>query len=183
MKLTLCGSARFMPSFVEWNRILSNHGHVVYSLGANARLEKQNSNEKLILDLVHFKKIIESEGIVVLNDQDYIGESTKKEIIFALLNGKRVFVTTKPAIRDWGLGDVVAFPASCLLGMDNVEAWKLCESRTADKSPPEEDKVYPELQEEQEGFTVVLTNEEFRLLQGFRKATKDKSHMDLNLQV
>src|SRR4249919_2933707 len=126
MKLTLCGSANFIPSFNEWNQNLSINGHIIYSLAANYRIP-EDAPEKQLLDLIHLRKIAESDGIVIINDSDYIGDSTKREILFACLSGKRLFATTQPNdLRDWGIGDVVVMNASALLGAEG-KSWKLCE--------------------------------------------------------
>lgn len=108
MKLTLCGSQRMEPSFHKWNRQLSFAGHTVYSLtvfpSTLSRKDKISSEEKVSLDATHRRKISASDAIVVLNGvESYLGESTKSEISFALLQGKQVFFETWPTKDQLGL--------------------------------------------------------------------------------
>jgi len=91
-KLTLCGSTRFRTAYEKVNRYLSLKGHVVYTVAffpnGGDTLGKQ---QKERLDLVHKAKIDNSDGIVVLDVDGYIGESTKSEIEYANLQNKHVW--------------------------------------------------------------------------------------------
>lgn len=105
MKITLCGSARFEPYFHLWNEILSLAGHTVYTLSVFPSLKNGNKNwysngEKTILDNIHLDKIKNSDAIVVLNVNAYIGESTLKEIEFAKNNKKELY-----CLESWGKGN------------------------------------------------------------------------------
>ena len=96
MRITLCGSAKFEPLFHEWNEKLTLAGHVCYSLAVFPSTKGENKNwynedQKTMLDLVHFAKIDNSDGIVVLNKDGYIGFSTNREIKWARLKNKKVF--------------------------------------------------------------------------------------------
>jgi hypothetical protein len=53
-----------------------------------------NEDQKTLLDLVHLDKISNSEAIVVIDVDEYYGESTKREIAWARLRSKRVFWIT-----------------------------------------------------------------------------------------
>jgi hypothetical protein len=92
-RITLCGSTRFMEHYNFWETHLTLAGNVVYSVAIDAHNtdEKPTGDEKAILDVVHLKKISNSDAIFVLNVDGYIGESTGREIDFALKNGKGVF--------------------------------------------------------------------------------------------
>lgn len=105
MKITLCGSTRFMPSFHEWNLRLTKAGHLVYSVAAATTDADRGSNldpeMKLVLDAVHIAKIEESDAVFVITaphevvdkqatTAPYIGESTAREIYYASLRGKQV---------------------------------------------------------------------------------------------
>lgn len=103
MRLTLCGSTRFKRQFEEWNHQLALSGHTVYSLSLFAReatdIGKEGNPtiteaEKIILDLVHLDKILNSNAIVVINVDSYTGFSTKREIRWARLQGKTVYWIT-----------------------------------------------------------------------------------------
>ena len=92
MRITLCGSTKFHEEFLDWNRRLSMAGHVVYSVaffGHNG--DPLTDAGKLNLDAVHMAKIANSDAIVVLNRDDYVGESTYREIMFARAASKLVF--------------------------------------------------------------------------------------------
>lgn len=100
MKITLCGSTRFMSAFGDWNVILTKAGHQVYTLCQNATggsaiahdPKVTDKNEaKRRFDLVHLKKISESDAIVVLNVDGYVGDSTLREIEWARMERKDVY--------------------------------------------------------------------------------------------
>lgn len=102
MKLCLIGSTRFIELFHEYNRRLTLAGHIVYSVAMFGRqpgeeVTKPNNVEvtdrqKRRLDLVHLKKILESEAVVIVSDETrYIGDSTRRELDWARLNGKRAY--------------------------------------------------------------------------------------------
>ena len=57
-----------------------------------------------ILDKVHRKKIDLSDEIIVINFDDYIGESTQAEILYAMRKGKSVSYAYPHVIRDWEVG-------------------------------------------------------------------------------
>jgi hypothetical protein len=95
MRITLCGSARFEKQFKELNERLTLQGHTVYSLAvypsdkAGQKMWYTDA-EKTALDAAHKKKIDNSDAIVVINVDGYIGESTRSEIWHAVANKKRV---------------------------------------------------------------------------------------------
>lgn len=106
-KVCLCGSGRFEKEFIDANRELTLRGFIVYSLAVlpsqspSGEKTWYDEDEKTMLDLVHLRKIAESDAILVVGD-GYIGESTYREILWAELNEKLILV--KKA-RAW---DVVA---------------------------------------------------------------------------
>ena len=95
MRLTLCGSLRFEKQFKEMNKRLTLAGHVVYSVACypsdNDGKDWYSPEQKAVLDTVHLAKIDNSDGIVVLDVDGYIGDSTKREIAHAEKTGKRVW--------------------------------------------------------------------------------------------
>lgn len=104
MKITLCGSTKFKDQFEEWNRRLSKEGHIVYSVSSYGHSgDTLTDSEKEILDLVHLRKIVESDAIFVVGLRPdpifpdeaprtlYIGDSTRREIAWAKLLGKAVY--------------------------------------------------------------------------------------------
>ena len=96
MRITLCGSAKFESLFHQWNKDLTLAGHTVYGLAVYPSYMKGEKNwyseeEKTKLDLVHLDKISNSDAIVVLNQDGYVGESTKKEIEWARIQNKKIY--------------------------------------------------------------------------------------------
>jgi hypothetical protein len=96
MKFTICGSARFEELWHEWNKKLGLMGHISYSLMTFPSVENgvkswYTENQKELLDLAHLAKIEESDAILVLNKDNYIGDSTRREINWAKLRGKKIF--------------------------------------------------------------------------------------------
>jgi hypothetical protein len=100
MRITLCGSTRFLDLFLQANIELTKQGHTVYTI--SMALPKSESGEepgelqqvKENLDLVHLDKILNSDAIVVLGKvegQPYIGASTRREIVWAQMHNKQVF--------------------------------------------------------------------------------------------
>jgi hypothetical protein len=86
--ITLCGSIRFRKEFEEWNEKLTLQGNVVISVeGFNTSLTDE---QKKLLELVHRRKIDLADEIFVIDVDGYIGESTSKEIEYAIQTGKPV---------------------------------------------------------------------------------------------
>ena len=105
MRITLCGSAKFEAQFHEWNEKLTLAGHIVYGLAAYPSSHANNKDwyseeQKQTLDLIHFAKIDNSDAIVVLNVNDYIGFSTRREIEWAKIKKKLKFYIENPKIGE-----------------------------------------------------------------------------------
>ena len=92
MRITLCGSTKFWEEFQKANRALTRDGHTVYTVLVGKK-DNPSEDEKLMLDAVHMSKIANSQAIVVINKDDYIGESTTREIYFAKALGLPIFFT------------------------------------------------------------------------------------------
>lgn len=91
--ITLCGSTKFKSSFETMNLNLTLNDKIVLQPGCFAHADNISITEdqKLKLDKLHFEKIDISDCIVVVNYNNYIGESTKKEIEYATNTNKPVF--------------------------------------------------------------------------------------------
>jgi hypothetical protein len=94
MKVTLCGSAKYEKEFREWDRVLTLAGHTVYNLAVYPSemggKDWYTPKQKAVLDAVHRAKIDNSDCILVLNVDGYIGESTSREIVYATQHGKSI---------------------------------------------------------------------------------------------
>lgn len=100
MRITLCGSAKFEGMFHKWNKDLTLAGHTIYALAVYPSYMEGNKNwyddeQKILLDLVHLDKILNSDAVVVIDVDSYIGDSTKREITWARMQGKRVYWITE----------------------------------------------------------------------------------------
>ncbi|RWO57284.1 hypothetical protein [Mesorhizobium sp.] len=106
---TLCGSSRFPEAFHLANAHLSMCGHIVISLGLFGHADEPRGSrfltsdgneaapEKRNLDQLHFRKIDLADAIFVVNVGGYIGSSTKREIAYAVSQGKAVEWLFPPA--------------------------------------------------------------------------------------
>ena len=98
--VTLCGSTRFKDEFMETQKRLTLEGYIVISVGLfghsgdNEVWENMDegtmTKTKEMLDDIHKRKIDMSDEIYVINVGDYIGDSTKSEIDYAIERGKKV---------------------------------------------------------------------------------------------
>lgn len=98
--ITLCGSSRFKEEFFKVQKDLTLKGNIVISLGLfghsgdNEVWENMDegtlTNTKKMLDDMHKRKIDMADEIFVVNVGGYIGESTKSEIEYAKIHGKKV---------------------------------------------------------------------------------------------
>ncbi len=82
---TLCGSTRFKQSFKNIEKKLTLEGRIVLSVGFFERIDGTalNKGQLNLLEELHKDKIQMSDSIFVINENGYIGESTKKEIAYA----------------------------------------------------------------------------------------------------
>ncbi len=91
--ITLCGSTRFKDAFLETQKRLTLEGNIVISVGLfghSGDEEVWKPGTKEMLDDMHKRKIDMSDEIFVINVGEYIGESTRTEIEYALSQGKLV---------------------------------------------------------------------------------------------
>lgn len=91
--ITLCGSTKFKSSFDAMNLNLTLNNKIVLQPGCYAHADNIEITEeqKEQLDKLHFEKIDMSQCIVVINEKNYIGSSTTKEIEYTKRTNKPVF--------------------------------------------------------------------------------------------
>ncbi|MFD4640539.1 hypothetical protein ACFWN2_24700 [Lentzea sp. NPDC058436] len=87
----LCGSARFVDELRAANRDLTFAGAIVVAPGETG--EPVTDEQKAALDVLHLRKIDLADRVVVVNPGGYVGESTTREIAYALSTGKPVSFT------------------------------------------------------------------------------------------
>jgi len=105
MKLCLIGSSRFKDQYDELNRRLTLAGHVVYSIAqvSTSAGTELDPDDKMVLDLVHLRKIQESEGVVLVTDESrYIGFSTRREMIWARMLSKPIYGPVAEVEENYG---------------------------------------------------------------------------------
>src|SRR3990167_3124228 len=94
----LCGSTRFMEAFFDEGWRLTLEGKIVLSVGVakHADVDGGHAGEVLgpnvcaALDELHLRKIDLADEVLVLNVGGYIGESTRREIAYAIAPKKPV---------------------------------------------------------------------------------------------
>ena len=92
----ICGSSRFSQAWQDANLTETLAGRIVLSIGCNTRSDEELAGDaglhidKEMLDILHLFKIDLADEILVLNVNQYVGESTKREIEYAQRLGKRV---------------------------------------------------------------------------------------------
>lgn len=94
----LCGSTRFYEQFMEANFVETMKGHIVLSVGffmhsagkAHGQTVGITPEEKQRLDELHLHKIDLADEVLILNVDGYIGESTNRELLYALSKAKPV---------------------------------------------------------------------------------------------
>lgn len=96
--ITLCGSTRFKDAFMREQKRLTLEGNIVISVGLFGHSgdeevwenmgEEVLTKTKITLDDMHKRKIDMADEIFVINENGYIGKSTKSEIAYARETGK-----------------------------------------------------------------------------------------------
>lgn len=87
----LCGSTRFSEAFREANLRETLAGKIVLSVGCDTKSDDNlvlNEDVKEKLDELHLRKIDLADEVLILNVGGYIGESTSRELAYAVKNGK-----------------------------------------------------------------------------------------------
>lgn len=95
----LCGSTRFWKAFQDYGLKFTLEGKIVLSIGISApdsmviaHLDTEKGKEqKQKLDDLHLRKIDLSDEVFILNVDGYIGESTKRELLYAVSLDKPVY--------------------------------------------------------------------------------------------
>lgn len=90
-KICLIGSTRFKDEYEKLNKEFSLRGHIVYGVACYGQSgERLTDEDRMVLEAVHLRKIVESDVVFVINQDGYIGESTRREIYFAKIMGKEI---------------------------------------------------------------------------------------------
>ncbi len=96
----LCGSTRFSEAFREANLKETLAGKIVLSIGCDFKSDQGlglTVSDKEKLDELHLRKIDLASEVLILNVGGYIGESTRRELNYAVSQGKRIRYLEQPA--------------------------------------------------------------------------------------
>lgn len=97
--VTLCGSTKFKDEFIRAQKELTLSGHIVISVGLFGHSgddEVWADGVKEMLDDMHKRKIDMADAIMIIDVDDYIGESTRREIEYAKSQGKFIYFYNHP---------------------------------------------------------------------------------------
>ncbi len=93
--ITLCGSLRFQKEMMIIAEKMTLEGHCILTPVYPTSENFVRTKEELIkLKEAHFKKIGLSDAILVVNVNNYIGDSTNIEIEYAKKMGKEIIYYT-----------------------------------------------------------------------------------------
>lgn len=95
----LCGSTRFSQAFRDANLQETLEGKIVLTIGCDMRSDAdifghmqadELTEIKRKLDELHLRKIDLADEVLILNVDGYIGESTWREMKYAMISDKRI---------------------------------------------------------------------------------------------
>ena len=93
--ITLCGSLKFKKEMMKVAEKMTLEGYCVLTpVYPTTNNTKRTEEEMIKLKEAHFKKIDLSDAILVVNVNNYIGESTKLEIEYAKSLKKEIMYYT-----------------------------------------------------------------------------------------
>ena len=94
--ITVCGSYKFKKEMLEITEKLALQGNCMLTPIELSKPNKEayTEREAEMLEKMHKEKIKLADAILVVNVNDYIGNSTKTEIEYAKLLGKEVLYYT-----------------------------------------------------------------------------------------
>jgi hypothetical protein len=95
--VTLCGSTRFAPLFLEVGARETLAGKIVLSIAVSKHAPRDGHGGEALgqdvadrLDALHRRKIDLSDEVLILNVCGYVGPSTQGEVLHAAATGKRL---------------------------------------------------------------------------------------------
>lgn len=109
--ICLCGSTRFWREFQRAGLEETLKGNIVLSIGAASGTDDEHFGNlpreeydrvKTMLDQLHLRKIDMADEVLILNVDGYIGESTGRELLYAVKQEKEIRLLGPIAPRpDW----------------------------------------------------------------------------------
>lgn len=99
----ICGSTRFVEQHNEWKKFLTLKGYIVVGIELVVSQTHQQDPQhndyhtKKLLDELHLRKIDLSDEVLFLNVGGYMGESTHRELAYAIEQNKVIkFLEPRP---------------------------------------------------------------------------------------
>lgn len=94
----LCGSTRFKDAFTSAMKNETLAGKIVLSVGLFGHLEglDMDGPTKKMLDELHLRKIDLANEVLILNVGGYIGDSTGRELRYAMSQNKKIRYLESP---------------------------------------------------------------------------------------
>lgn len=98
----LVGSSRFKEDHERAQREETLLGKIVLPMGMYGHLEglDPDGSVKIMLDELHLRKIDMADEVLVVNPDGWIGKSTTREVIYAILRGKVINVLQVPKVKE-----------------------------------------------------------------------------------
>lgn len=87
--ITLCGDRQFKNDFIRAQERLTKMGNIVLS-PVIFSLENISDSDLILLDNIQKQRIEMADKIFVINKNNHIDESTRKEIEYATIYGKLI---------------------------------------------------------------------------------------------
>lgn len=94
--ITMCGSLEFQKEMMKVAEKIALDGYCVLTpvYPVSDKMERTKEQQLIKLKEAHFKRIELSDAILVVNINNYIGDSTKLEIDYAKKLGKEIIYYT-----------------------------------------------------------------------------------------
>jgi hypothetical protein len=99
--IVLIGSTRFEEEYKRLYFELTMKGKIVISVGRFGHKDGLDMKGpiKAALDALHLCKINSGHSVFLINPGGYVGESTARELVYAAMQGKRIYSLEPPP--DW----------------------------------------------------------------------------------
>lgn len=94
--ITICGSLKYTNEIMKITEELTLQGNCILSIiyPVNYNISAYSTEEREMFGAMHRERIRLSDAIMVVNIDDYIGESTRQEIEFARSLNKEILYYT-----------------------------------------------------------------------------------------
>ncbi len=90
--ITICGSLKYQDEIMKISEEVTLQGNCILSIiyPASRDISAYSAEERKLFGAMHRERIRLSDAILVVNIDDYIGESTRQEIEFARSLNKEI---------------------------------------------------------------------------------------------